>query len=145
MAITEAESSTSEVDEEIFINNLSTEESNEEACDDAIVDSETTYVEAEIEIEEDAHIESVDQFACEFDSQNREVIDYFEQIRYDNVVQYSTLSASVEDNNIEFNEALEYDFARPEQDESELVRKVGDNISRPFSKYVEDLTIDLGN
>ena len=131
------------VELEIF-NEEDGDESSEEA--DVSVDDESLYVDFEDEVEEDSNIESVENFGSDFDRQNMDVIDYFHGIRFDNVITYGEANLDFGDINLlNLDEADEYDFSRPEQEESQLVRAVGENRSRPSGNYLRNLDIELGN
>ena len=102
--------------------------------------------EYESALDEDNAILTVDEFANEFNEKNKEVFNVFNALEYTNVIQMGAATEINQDlSALDFNEDDEYDFSRPEQEESQLVREIGDNLSRPSSKYIRELDIELGN
>lgn len=125
---------------EIFNNNDS-----DESSEDGVM-AESSFEEFEAEVEEDSHIDSVEVFGSDFDRQNMDVIDYFHGLQFDNVIRYGEANLDFEDTNLlNLDEADEYDFSRPDQDETQLVRSVGDICNRPSGNYLRNLDIELGN
>ena len=71
---------------------------------------------------------------------------HFDNIEYDHVVEVGpSVPVNQDIDDLDINEEEEYDFSRPDQDESQLVREIGVNVSRYNSTYLSDLTIELGN
>ena len=85
----------SEEENDIF-NSEAIENSDDKDVTPAVVDSEIIYAKFENEIEEGSIIESVEQFASEFDEQNREVINYFDQIEFENIIVHKKAATTVE-------------------------------------------------
>ena len=127
-------------DHEIFVG------PNEVSDLDYIDNDEDPEVEYESALEEDNIILTIHQYTKEFNAHSLEVYQHFDNIEYDHVVEVGpSVPVNQDIDDLDFNEEEEYDFSRPDQDESQLVRDIGVNVSRYNSTYLSDLTIELGN
>ncbi len=91
---------------------------------------------------------TIENFADEFSSQNREVLTYFQAYEYANEIemvpedQVPVVSQNIQ--GLNFSEEDLYDFRRPDQSEDQIIVQMGENVERESYKYIEDLSIELG-
>ncbi len=110
-------------------------------------------IESDSETDPDDFIDEDDsndilQFAKDFNEQNQEIITYFENYTYTNVLTMlgENKTADISTIGIDFDEEILYDFRRPDQNEDELIIENNHSIlkQRPESIFIKDLTIELG-